>query len=184
MDAQIFTRVSISAGRFKSCSGNPTYAFIMGIGSRDSPSRITSGSSMAETNPSSYRPNLPALPAICLISSGVRVRLFTPSNFLVSTNTILRMGRLSPIPMASVLTTTSVSFARKRRTCSLLVAGGRLPYITLQWLPSFSRWAARASTDFLENTINASPFFRSLFRLYGLDSMVSLVFLLWRTTRY
>ena len=31
------------------------------------------------------------------------------------------------MPMASVLTTTSVSFARKRRTCSLLVAGGRLP---------------------------------------------------------
>ena len=54
---------------------------------------------------------LPARPAICFISSGFRVRLFTPSNLRVSTNTILRMGRFSPMPMASVLTTTSVSLA-------------------------------------------------------------------------
>ena len=70
---------------------------------------------------------LAARPAICLISSGRRVRLLTPSNFLVSTNTIRRIGRFKPMPMASVLTTTSVSFSKKRRTCSLLVAGGRLP---------------------------------------------------------
>ena len=37
------------------------------------------------------------------------------------------MGRFSPMPMASVLTTTSVSLARNLRTCSRLVAGGRLP---------------------------------------------------------
>ena len=41
--------------------------------------------------------------------------------------TILRTGRFSPIPMASVETTTLVSWLKKRRICLLRISGGRLP---------------------------------------------------------
>ena len=77
---------------------------------------------MAPTQPLLYMPNRPARPAICLISSGRSSRRSTPSNFSVSMKMIRRMGRLSPMPMASVETIYSISPLRKPSICLRRVA--------------------------------------------------------------
>ena len=111
-------------------------------------------------------------------------RLDTPSNFSTSRNTILLTGRLSPIPIASVDTTTCVFFSLKSVICLRLISGGRLPYMTLGFMPFSSRRPAILSTDFFENTIKASPSFTSCGNENGLSSSFRAVFLSYSLISY
>lgn len=127
---------------------------------------------------------VPARPAICFISEMTSGRLDTPSNFSTSRNTILLTGRLSPIPIASVDTTTCVFFSLKSVICLRLISGGRLPYMTLGFMPFSSRRPAILSTDFFENTIKASPSLTSCGNEKGLSSSFRAVFLSYSLISY
>lgn len=64
--------------------------------------------SKASLTPNSELLNsFPAVPAICLISTGVKDRVRVPSYFSKVEKTIRRMLRFNPIPTASLATSTS-----------------------------------------------------------------------------
>ena len=67
-------------------------------------------------------PYRPARPAIWRISSGFRGRRSTPSNFSVSMKMTRRMGRFSPMPMASVDTIYFIFPSRNPSICLRRVA--------------------------------------------------------------
>ena len=112
---------------------------------------------LKRTCPSAYMPCLPALPAICKISCGKRILRQIPSNLAMSINTIRRMGRFKPIPIASVATSTSLSRFKNIFACCFLVEYGNAPYIMLTVYPCFFKFPAREIASLLEKTTNASP---------------------------
>ena len=77
--------------------------------------------------PSSCCPNRPARPPICRTSEGVSDRSSRPSHFISVENTTRRIGRFSPIPMASVATSTGASPSRNRRLSARRTSGPSAP---------------------------------------------------------
>ena len=68
-----------------------------------------------------------------------------PSNFFVSANTTLSMGRLMPCPMTSVVTMIWYSPRSYLAICSLLTSSGRAPYRTPTLFPLF--WATSEAIE-------------------------------------